>query len=120
MIPVLENTNKVLADVNSDKNTNNTISKLNKVKDGLQKGIDLTDKGIDAINKGQKPAADVIESINAVSKSTSAQISDILAKYDSEIVPNFNEAIARTKEMSKNTSQILKEADKKLPDVKKY
>ncbi len=37
MIPVLENTNKVLADVNSDKNTNNTISKLNKVKDGLQK-----------------------------------------------------------------------------------
>ncbi|MGH0635620.1 YhgE/Pip family protein [Bacillus pacificus] len=119
MIPVMENTNKVLADVNSDKNMNNMISKLNKLKDGLQKAIDLTDKGIDAINKGQKPAADVIESINAVSKSTSAQISDILAKYDSEIVPNFNEAIARTKEMSKNTSQILKEADKKLPDVKK-
>ena len=53
MIPVLENTNKVLADVNSDKNMNNTISKLNKVKDGLQKGINLTDKGIDSINKGQ-------------------------------------------------------------------
>ncbi|HIE6653053.1 TPA: YhgE/Pip family protein [Bacillus anthracis] len=119
MIPVMENANKVLADVNSDKNTNNMISKLNKVKDGLQKGIDLTDKGIDAINKGQKPAADIIESINEVSKNVSGQIGDILAKYDSEIVPNFNEAIARTKEMSKNTSQILKEADKKLPDVKK-
>ncbi|MCU5095645.1 YhgE/Pip domain-containing protein [Bacillus wiedmannii] len=119
MIPVMENTNKVLADVNSDKNTNNMISKLNKVKDGLQKGIDLTDKGIDAINKGQKPAADIIESINKVSKNVSGQIGDILAKYDSEVVPNFNEAIARTKEMSKNTSQILKEADKKLPDVKK-
>ncbi|MCU5498301.1 YhgE/Pip domain-containing protein [Bacillus wiedmannii] len=119
MIPVMENANKVLADVNSDKNMNNTIAKLNKLKDGFQKGIDLTDKGIDAINKGQKPAADVIESINAVSKSTSAQIGDILAKYDSEITPNFNAAIARTKEMSKNTSQILKEADKKLPDVKK-
>ncbi|MDZ4415606.1 YhgE/Pip domain-containing protein [Bacillus cereus] len=119
MIPVLESTNKVLADVNSDKNLNGTISKLNKVKDGLQKGMDLTDKGIDAINKGQKPAADVIESINQVSKSVSGQIGDILAKYDSEITPNFNAAIARTKEMSKNTSQILKEADKKLPDVKK-
>ncbi|MDA1546667.1 MULTISPECIES: YhgE/Pip domain-containing protein [Bacillus] len=119
MIPVMENTNKVLADVNSDKNTNNMISKLNKLKDGFQKAIDLTDKGIDAINKGQKPAADVIESINKVSKDVSGQIGDILAKYDSEIVPNFNEAIARTKEMSKNTSQILKEADKKLPDVKK-
>lgn len=119
MIPVMESANKVLADVNSDKNTNNMISNLNKVKDGLQKGIDLTDKGIDAINKGQKPAADVIESINKVSKNVSGQIGDILAKYDTEIVPNFNEAIARTKEMSKNTSQILKEADKKLPDVKK-
>ncbi|MBE5108206.1 YhgE/Pip domain-containing protein [Bacillus thuringiensis] len=119
MIPVLESTNKVLADVNSDKNLNGTISKLNKAKDGLQKGMELTDKGIDAVNKGQKPAADVIESINEVSKSVSGQIGDILAKYDSEIVPNFNEAIARTKEMSKNTSQILNEANKKLPDVKK-
>ncbi|MDT3496276.1 YhgE/Pip domain-containing protein [Bacillus toyonensis] len=119
MIPVLESTNKVLADVNSDKNLNGTISKLNKAKDGLQKGMELTDKGIDAINKGQKPAADVIESINQVSKSVSGQIGDILAKYDSEITPNFNAAIARTKEMSKNTTQILSEADKKLPDVKK-
>ncbi|HDR7609859.1 MULTISPECIES: YhgE/Pip domain-containing protein [Bacillus cereus group] len=119
MIPVMESTNKVLADVNSGKNLNGTIAKLNKAKDGLQKGMDLTDKGIDAINKGQKPAADVIESINQVSKSVSGQIGDILANYDSEIVPNFNAAIARTKEMSKNTSQILGEADKKLPDVKK-
>ncbi|MBJ8052131.1 YhgE/Pip domain-containing protein [Bacillus cereus] len=119
MIPVMESTNKVLGDVNSDKNLNGTIAKLNKAKDGLQKGMDLTDKGIDAINKGQKPAADVIESINEVSKSVSGQIGDILANYDSEIVPNFNAAIARTKEMSKNTSQILGEADKKLPDVKK-
>ncbi|OTY21915.1 MULTISPECIES: YhgE/Pip domain-containing protein [Bacillus cereus group] len=119
MIPVMESTNKVLGDVNSDKNLNGTIAKLNKAKDGLQKGIDLTDKGIDAINKGQKPAADVIESINQVSKNVSGQIGDILAKYDSEITPNFNAAIARTKEMSKNTSQILGEADKKLPDVKK-
>ncbi|PQZ54965.1 phage infection protein [Bacillus sp. MYb209] len=119
MIPVMESTNKVLGDVNSGKNLNGTIAKLNKAKDGLQKGMDLTDKGIDAINKGQKPAADVIESINQVSKSVSGQIGDILANYDSEIVPNFNAAIARTKEMSKNTSQILGEANKKLPDVKK-
>ena len=40
-------------------------------------------------------------------------------RYDSEIVPGFNTAIARTKEMSKNTTQILNDADKKLPDVKK-
>lgn len=119
MIPVLENANKVLADVNSDKNFNDQIAKLKKAKSGLQKGMELTDKGIDAINKGQQPAKDVIQSINEVSKNVSAELGDILAKYDSEIVPNFNAAIARTKEMSKNTSKILNDTDKKLPDVKK-
>ncbi|HEK9101600.1 YhgE/Pip domain-containing protein [Bacillus pfraonensis] len=119
MIPVLENANKVLADVNSDKNFNDQIAKLKKAQNGLQKGVELTDKGIDAINKGQQPAKDVIESINEVSKNVSAELGDILARYDSEIVPNFNAAIARTKEMSKNTSKILNDADKKLPDVKK-
>ncbi|MGG3522675.1 YhgE/Pip domain-containing protein [Bacillus pseudomycoides] len=119
MIPVLNDLNKILGDVNSDKNVNNQIDKLNKVKADLQKGMDLTNKGIAAIDKGQQPAKDVIESINQVSKSTSAQLGDILARYDSEIVPSFNTAIERTKQMSKDTAKILGEANKSLPDVKK-
>ncbi|WJE53182.1 YhgE/Pip domain-containing protein [Bacillus cereus] len=119
MIPVLNDLNKILGDVNSDKNVNNQIDKLNKIKADLQKGMDLTNKGITAIDKGQQPAKDVIESINQVSKSTSAQLGDILARYDSEIVPSFNTAIERTKQMSKDTAKILGEANKSLPDVKK-
>ncbi|MGG3528116.1 phage infection protein [Bacillus pseudomycoides] len=119
MIPVLNDLNKILGDVNSDKNVNNQIDKLNKVKADLQKGMDLTNKGIAAIDKGQQPAKDVIESINQISKSTSAQLGDILARYDSEIVPSFNTAIERTKQMSKDTAKILGEANKSLPDVKK-
>ncbi|PGU09539.1 phage infection protein [Bacillus cereus] len=119
MIPVLESTNKVLADVNSDKNLNNGIAKLNKAKSSLQKGVEATNKGITLLNNGQKPTKDVIESINKAAKGGSAQLTDVLSTYDSEIVPNFNTAIARTKEMSKNTTQILNDADKKLPDVKK-
>ncbi|WP_243525604.1 YhgE/Pip domain-containing protein [Bacillus pseudomycoides] len=119
MIPVLESANKVLADVNSDKNLNSGIAKLNKAKGALQKGVDATNKGITLINNGQQPTKDIIESINEASKNGSAQLDDFLARYDSEIVPSFNAAIARTKEMSKNTSKILNDADKKLPDVKK-
>ncbi|SDZ16986.1 YhgE/Pip domain-containing protein [Bacillus sp. 166amftsu] len=119
MIPVLESANKVLADVNSDKNLDNGIAKLNKAKDIMQKGSDAANKAITLINNGQQPTKDVIESINAASKNGSAQLGDFLARYDSEIVPSFNAAIARTKEMSKNTSKILNDADKKLPDVKK-
>ncbi|HDR4422440.1 TPA: YhgE/Pip domain-containing protein [Bacillus cereus] len=118
-IPVLESTNKVLADVNSGKNLNGGIAKLNKIQNSVQKGIDATNKATTLINNGQKPTKEVVESINEATKNASAQLGDFLATYDSEIVPNFNAAIARTKEMSKNTSQILKEADKKLPDVKK-
>ncbi|EJQ40908.1 YhgE/Pip domain-containing protein [Bacillus cereus BAG5X1-1] len=119
MIPVLESTNKVLADVNSDKNLNNGIAKLNKAKSSLQKGVDATNKGITLVNNGQKPTKDVIESINNAAKDGLAQLTDVLSTYDAEIVPGFNTAIARTKEMSKNTTQILNDADKKLPDVKK-
>ncbi|MDZ4579912.1 YhgE/Pip domain-containing protein [Bacillus cereus] len=118
-IPVLESTNKVLADVNSGKNLNGGIAKLNKIQNSVQKGIDATNKAITLINNGQKPTKEVVESINEATKNASAQLGDFLATYDSEIVPNFNTAIERTKRMSKNTSQILKEADKKLPDVKK-
>lgn len=119
MIPVLESTNKVLADVNSGKNLNNGITKLNKAKSSLQKGVEATNKGITLLNNGQKPTKDVIESINNAAKGGSAQLADVLSTYDAEIVPGFNTAIARTKEMSKNTTQILNDADKKLPDVKK-
>ncbi|MBX0350670.1 YhgE/Pip domain-containing protein [Bacillus toyonensis] len=118
-IPVLESTNKVLADVNSDKNLNNGIAKLNKAQNAVQKGIDATNKATTLINNGQKPTKEVVESINEATKNASAQLGDFLATYDSEIVPNFNTAIERTKRMSKNTTQILSEADKKLPDVKK-
>ncbi|MED3084732.1 YhgE/Pip domain-containing protein [Bacillus toyonensis] len=118
-IPVLESTNKVLADVNSDKNLNNRIAKLNKAQNAVQKGIDATNKATTLINNGQKPTKEVVESINEATKNASAQLGDFLATYDSEIVPNFNTAIERTKRMSKNTTQILSEADKKLPDVKK-
>ncbi|MGG5784196.1 YhgE/Pip family protein [Bacillus albus] len=118
-IPVLESTNKVLADVNSGKNLNGGIAKLNKIQSSVQKGIDATNKATTLINNGQKPTKEVVESINEATKNASAQLGDFLATYDSEIVPNFNTAIERTKRMSKNTSQVLKEADKKLPDVKK-
>ncbi|MDF4751029.1 hypothetical protein P3542_24695, partial [Vibrio parahaemolyticus] len=81
MIPVLESTNKVLADVNSDKNLNNGIAKLNKAKSSLQKGVDATNKGITLLNNGQKPTKDVIESINNAAKGGSAQLTDVLSTY---------------------------------------
>ncbi|WP_440604254.1 YhgE/Pip family protein [Bacillus sp. GB_SG_008] len=119
IIPVLNDVDKIAGDLNKTTNIPNTINQLNKVKGDFQKGINGANLALDAMNKGQKPAKDVVDGINAASKSASAALGDILGKYDSEIVPSFNDAIERTKQMSKDTSKILSEANKSLPDVKK-
>ena len=74
---------------------------MNKIQNSVQKGIDATNKATTLINNGQKPTKEVVESINEATKNASAQLGDFLATYDSEIVPNFNTAIERTKRMSK-------------------
>lgn len=119
IIPVLNDVNKIAGDVGKTTNIPNTIDSLNKVKGSLQEGIGLADKGISAIDKGKQPATDVVNSLNTLSKNISAEVGDILARYDSEIVPSFNEAIERTKQMSHNTANILNEANATLPDVQK-
>ena len=119
IIPVLNDADKIAGDVNKTTNIPNTINQLNKVKGEFQKGIDGANLALDAMNKGQKPAKDVVDGINAASKNASAALGDILGRYDSEIVPSFNDAIERTKQMSKDTSKILSEANKSIPDVKK-
>lgn len=119
ILPVLQDVNKIASDVNSSQNLNGTIDTLNQISASLEKGIDATNVAIQAINQGQQPAKDVIESINAVSKDVSTKLDSILARYDSEIVPSFNEAIARTKRMSADVTKILGEANSSIPDVKK-
>lgn len=119
IIPVLNDANNIANDLGKTTNIPNTIDNLNTIKGSLQEGTKLTAKGINAIDKGQQPAADVVDSLNTISKNVSASIGDILARYDSEIVPAFNDAIESTKRMSKNTADILNEANQSLPDVKK-
>ncbi|HDX9578153.1 TPA: YhgE/Pip domain-containing protein [Bacillus pseudomycoides] len=119
IIPVLNDADKIAKDLNETTNIPDTINQLNKVKAAFQKGIDGANLALDAMNKGRKPAKDVVDDINNASKNASKTLGGILGRYDSEIVPSFNDAIERTKQMSKDTSKILSEANKSLPDVKK-
>ncbi|CAM4372058.1 phage infection protein [Bacillus manliponensis] len=118
IIPVLNDANNIAGNLGKTTNIPNTIDNLNTVKGSLQEGTKLTAKLINGVDKGQQPAKDVVDSLNAISKNASASIGDILATYDSEIVPAFNDAIERVKRMSTNTSDILNEANQSLPDVK--
>ncbi|WP_369901233.1 YhgE/Pip family protein [Bacillus manliponensis] len=118
IIPVLNDANNIAGNLGKTTNITNTIDNLNTVKGSLQEGTKLTAKLINGVDKGQQPAQDVVDSLNAISKNASASIGNILATYDSEVVPAFNDAIERVKRMSTNTSDILNEANQSLPDVK--
>ena len=119
IIPILNDVDKLAGHAGKTTNIPDIIAKLNDAKGDMQKGIDLANKGIDMINKGQQPTKDLVESLNSLSKDASTTLGDILARYDSEIVPNFNDAIDKTKKINKEAADVLNTANEKLPDVKK-
>ena len=119
IIPVLNSADKLAGDAGKTTNIPESVAQLNDAKAKMQKGIDIANKGIDMINKGQQPTKDLVESLSSLSKDASNTLGGILARYDSEIVPSFNDAIAKTKRINKNTADVLNTANEKLPDVKK-
>ncbi|SFJ61343.1 MULTISPECIES: YhgE/Pip domain-containing protein [unclassified Bacillus (in: firmicutes)] len=119
IIPVLNDVDKLAGHAGKTTNIPDTVAKLNNAKGDMQKGINATNKALDVINSGKLPSKDDIENINAAAKDASKAIDDILARYDSEIVPNFNDAIAKTKKINKEAADVLNTANEKLPDVKK-
>ncbi|MEH7460514.1 YhgE/Pip domain-containing protein [Bacillus thuringiensis] len=119
IIPVLNSADKLAGDAGKTTNIPETVAQLNDAKGKMQKVINKTNKILDVINSGKLPSKDDIDSINAAAKDASQEIGDVLARYDSEIVPSFNDAIAKTKRMNKNAADVLNTANKSLPDVKK-
>lgn len=119
IIPVLNSADKLAGDAGKTTNIPETVAKLNDAKGDMQKIINKINKALDVINSGKIPSKDDIDGINAAAKDASNTLGDILARYDSEIVPSFNDAIAKTKRMNKNAADVLNTANQSLPDVKK-
>lgn len=119
IIPVLNSVDKLAGDAGKTTNIPDKVAELNDAKGKMQKGINATNKALDFINSGKIPSKDDIDGINAAAKDASNTIGNILARYDSEIVPSFNDAIAQTKKINKNAADVLNTANAKLPDVKK-
>ncbi|MGG2016940.1 YhgE/Pip family protein [Bacillus sp. S10(2024)] len=119
IIPVLNSADKLAGDAGKTTNIPETVAQLNDAKGKMQKGINATNKMLDFINSGKLPSKEDIDGVNAAAKDASQEIGDILARYDSEIVPSFNDAIVKTKRINKNTADVLNTANAKLPDVKK-
>ncbi|MGE6230138.1 YhgE/Pip family protein [Paenibacillus chitinolyticus] len=95
------------------------IDRLKSVKDRFQQQLTTVGKIRDAIDKGEKPAQELVDNLNRLSKETAGFIGDILGRYDSEIQPQILQGIAKAKKTAQNAHTVLSEAVKSIPDLQK-
>lgn len=95
------------------------IDRLKSVKDRFQQQLTTVGKIRDAIDKGEKPAQELIDNLNRLSKEAAGFIGDILGRYDSEIQPQILQGIAKAKKTAQNAHTVLTEAVNSIPDLQK-
>lgn len=95
------------------------IDRLKSVKDRFQQQLTTVGKIRDAIDKGEKPAQELVDNLNRLSKEAAGFIGDILGRYDSEIQPQILQGIAKAKKTALNAHTVLSEAVKSIPDLQK-
>jgi len=99
----------------------NTISKvidrLDIVDDQLDKSIDRADVEIQKLNNGGKLNTQNLTDTRKVLDDTHTLVSDILDKYDSEIIPTINSGLDSAREISDNGANLTAQGKNILPDV---
>ncbi|RNB57775.1 YhgE/Pip domain-containing protein [Brevibacillus gelatini] len=91
--------------------------RLHRLEDRVNRQIDILGTIADALANGKKPTRDLVESLNELSKNVSAELGDILSRYDSEIVPKIEEGIEKLKTITGTSAELLHTAQQKLPDI---
>ncbi|NEW08940.1 YhgE/Pip domain-containing protein [Paenibacillus sp. SYP-B3998] len=94
------------------------ISRLTAIKTKFNDQIQTINKIESAIKRGEKPAKDLVDHLNTLSREASGAIGNILSRYDSEIVPNITIALNQIKSVAKNSADVLKTLKDQLPNIK--
>jgi putative membrane protein len=95
----------------------NTIQTLTKAKGNFQQQINLAKQASTALSNGQQPAAAILDRLNQRSVRTASLFGDVLSRYDTEIVPDIEQAFEKAKRTGRKSSLLLNEAYNSLPDV---
>lgn len=110
---------KLLKSINNlihNKDLDNAIGNLTKIKDEVDKVLDLINTGIESGNNEAfkdkfKDLQERVERIDSI-------LTSILDNYDGKIVPALNTGIAQLTKIADNTSMLMNEAEKSIPDLK--
>ncbi|MBP1965896.1 YhgE/Pip domain-containing protein [Paenibacillus aceris] len=95
-----------------------TISRLTGLRSNMANQIQTLSKVQSAIGRGEKPAKDIVNNLNTLSKEASAALGNILARYDTEIVPNMTKALGQIMSIAQNAGAALQTLKDQLPNIK--
>ncbi|ULL18918.1 YhgE/Pip domain-containing protein [Paenibacillus sp. H1-7] len=94
------------------------IDRLNAVRTNFSEQVQLMNAIVTAVQKGERPAKQIVDNLNKLSKDASAALGSIISRYDTEIVPNLTKALKQLQSVAANASDVLQTLKTKLPDIK--
>lgn len=93
--------------------------RLEQVRARFQQQLSVISKIKQAIDRGEKPADELLASLNQLSREAAGFIGDILLRYDSEIQPLILQGVDRAKKAAAQAHALLAEATRSIPDVER-
>ncbi|SFL99235.1 putative membrane protein [Paenibacillus sp. 1_12] len=120
VVKLLGHTSSLLGRINSyipGQPLNSQIERLQTIQNQMNRQIEILSAIATDLENGKTPLKDTVKRLNELSQNTSAALGIILARYDSEIVPNLTKGIEILKTVNNTSSDILQTAKGKLPDI---
>lgn len=121
-IDITDKTSSLFARLNSMVGGNRlafVTDRLGQIKTNFEQQAAAVNRIREVIDKGEKPADDLVQSLNQLSKDASAWIGDLLNRYDSEIQPLILEGLNKARTAAEQAHTVLTEASRSIPDVQK-
>lgn len=115
----LNNTLKQLDGISGRQEMMPISQQIAAVMNQFQQEINLLKVVSNDIDRGQQISKDVIDRINGLSSTASNTLNRLVTNYDSIIVPKVQHSIDIAKTSVNNAGQILNQANKDLPTIKK-
>lgn len=106
-----------LNDLTRGKPLMSVIGDLQQVNSRFQQQLTLVQQIQVVIEKGEKPAQTLIDRLSGLSNKAAAALTDVMGRYDSEILPGIKQAADRAKQTASKTEAVLAEASKSFPSI---
>ncbi|WP_419875777.1 YhgE/Pip domain-containing protein [Candidatus Pristimantibacillus sp. PTI5] len=115
MISLLERLN----DLTDHKPLASAIERLQQVNSQFQQQLTVVQQIRSSIRNGEKPAQTLIDRLSALSKEAAVILTEVLSRYDSEILPGIMQAADKAKQAASKAESVMAEANKAIPSVVK-